>query len=305
MRFANRLLHLSLYLSLYCAITASTITVAMASSEPALSNTKAVSAAQSTAPSLQLLWHIEGLRVPESVLVYQQNADKYLFVSEIDGQGNVADGKGGVAILNIDGSFRHHDWVRGLNAPKGLATHGGKLYVADLTELVIIDIAAAKVVAKIPAPDAVFLNDVTIDAQGTVYISDTRKNRVYRYIDNELSIWLEDIEAANGLKAIDENLYIAANDRLLKVTPTKNISEVAVGFAERADGLEPVGEDNFIVSCWAGIIYYVYGDGRMVELLDSRAEKLNTADIGWDAQTQTLYVPTFLGNSVKAFRLTH
>lgn len=260
-------------------------------------------AAISHSPKLNLLWQTEGLRVPESVLVYQDGQDKYLFVSEIDGQGNVADGEGGIAQLNIDGSYREHNWLRGLNAPKGLAVYQGKLYVADLTELVIIDIAKKQVIVKEPAPDAVFLNDVTVDERGVVYISDTRKNRVYRYRDNALTIWLENIEAANGLKAIDADLYIAANDRLLKATADGTITVVAKGFAERADGLEPVGNGNFIVTCWAGLVYYVYADGRIVELLDTRAEKLNTADIGWDEQTQTLYVPTFFGNSVKAFNL--
>lgn len=269
-------------------------------------NTTQQAATTAHQPQLDLRWKTEGLRVPESVLVYQDGQDKYLFVSEIDGQGNIADGEGGIALLNTDGSYREHNWLRGLNAPKGLGVYQGKLYVADLTELVVIDIAKKQVTAKIPAPDAVFLNDVTIDERGVVYISDTRKNRVYRYQDNALTSWLEDIEAANGLKAIGADLYIAANDRLLKATADGSITIVAKGFAERADGLEPVGENgNFIVTCWAGLIYYVYADGRIVELLDTRADKLNTADIGWDEQTQTLYVPTFFGNSVKAFYLIH
>ncbi len=73
--------------------------------------------------------------------------------------------------------------------------------------------------------------------------------------------------------------------------------------AERADGVEAVGNGDFIVSCWAGLVYYVYADGRIEQLLDSRALKLNTADIGWDAATRTLYIPTFFGNSVRAFQL--
>lgn len=288
--------------SLLCCVGAQSAIAATTS----LTTTKqADTAAAAHKPELHLLWQTEGLRVPESVLVYQEQQDKYLFVSEIDGQGNVADGEGGIALLNTDGSYREHNWLRGLNAPKGLGVYQGKLYVADLTELVIIDIAKKQVISKITAPDAVFLNDVTVDAHGVVYISDTRKNRVYRYKNNELTSWLEDIEAANGLKVIGDELYIAANDRLLKVAANGNLTIVAKGFAERADGLEPVGNGNFIVTCWAGLVYYVYADGRIVELLDTRADKLNTADIGWDEQTQTLYVPTFFGNSVKAFHLIH
>lgn len=259
----------------------------------------------SAKPQLTLLWQTDGLRVPESVLVHQQQNDTFLFVSEIDGEGNVADGAGGVALLNNDGSIREHNWLRGLNAPKGLAYYQGKLYVADLTELVIIDIETAKVTAKIPAPDAIFLNDVTVDEQGTVYISDTRKNRIYKYAAGNISIWLENIVAANGLKSIGNDLYIAAADLLLKADKNGKLTQIAKGFSQRADGLEQLNNGDFIVSCWAGIIYYVYADGRLEPILDTQQQKLNTADIGWDAATNTLYVPTFLGNSVAAYRLSY
>lgn len=182
----------------------------------------------------------------------------------------------------------------------------GKLYIADITELVIVDIASAKVVKKIKAPDAVFLNDVAVDAKGAVYISDTRINRIYKLEQDQLSVWLDNVVAANGLTVVAGQLYIAAADKLLKVDltdSTKTITQVAAGFAERADGVEPVGNGDFIVSCWAGLVYYVYADGRIEQLLDSREQKLNTADIGWDAGTKTLYIPTFLGNSVRAFQL--
>lgn len=261
-------------------------------------------------PGLTALWHSKDLRVPESVLWYQQqtngNTDRLLFVSEIDGQGSAADGMGGIAVLNTDGSVRNKDWLRGLNAPKGMAVFQNKLYIADLTEVVVVDIASAKILQKITAPDAVFLNDVTVDDQGRVFISDTRKNRIYKLEQNQISIWLEHVAAANGLKVVDEQLYIAAGDKLLKVDladPNKAITPVAVGFAERADGLEPVGNGDFIVSCWAGLVYYVSADGKITELLDTRALKLNTADIGWDQATKTLHIPTFFGNSVQAFQL--
>ena len=267
--------------------------------------------AVSAQPKLEALWHTKDLRVPESVLWYQQQSngktDTLLFVSEIDGQGNAADGVGGIAILNTDGSIRQKDWLRGLNAPKGLAVYQGKLYIADLTEVVIVDVASAKILKKIKAPDSVFLNDVTVDAKGVVYISDTRKNRIYKLEQNLISIWLDNVEVVNGLKVVGEQLYIAASDKLLKLDLTdnsKNIKQVAIGFAERADGLEPVGNGDFIVSCWAGLVYYVSADGRIKELLDTRALQLNTADIGWDQTTNTLYIPTFFGNSVQAYKLS-
>jgi hypothetical protein len=265
--------------------------------------------ATTTEPQLQALWQTDALRVPESVLWAQQqnnSTDQVLYVSEIDGKSSEADATGGIAVLNADGTVRHKDWLRGLNAPKGMALYQGKLYVADITELVIVDIASAKILQKITAPEAVFLNDVAVDAQGGVYVSDTRINRIYKLEQDKLNVWLDQVEAANGLTVQGGNLYIAAADKLLKVdlaNAEKTLVQVAAGFAERADGVEAVGNGDFIVSCWAGLVYYVYADGRVTQLLDTRASKLNTADIGWNAATKTLYIPTFFGNSVQAFKL--
>ncbi len=254
-------------------------------------------------PQLELLWHTKDVRIPESVLLGSAAKVPTLFVSEIEGQGNAADGQGGIALLNVDGSIRQQNWLRGLNAPKGLASFQGKLYVADLTELVVIDIETAKVLEKISAPDSVFLNDVAVDPQGTVYVSDTRKNRLYRLQQNKLSPWLENVAAANGLTFVGNQLYIGAGDKLFKADEQGKLTIVAQGFAERADGVEHVGNGDFIVSCWAGLVYYVHADGKLDLLLDNRPHKLNTADIGWDSTNQILYVPTFLGNSVQAYQL--
>ncbi|MBU1620576.1 MAG: SMP-30/gluconolactonase/LRE family protein [Gammaproteobacteria bacterium] len=276
---------------------------------PMLVSPLVVAAETATAkPALEALWQTDGLRVPESVLwVQQQNngkTDNLLFVSEIDGKSNEADAVGGIALLNTDGSIRNKDWLRGLNAPKGLAVYQGKLYIADLTEVVIVDIASAKILNKIKAPDSVFLNDVAVDSKGVVYISDTRINRIYKLEQDKISVFLDNVEAANGLTLVADQLYIGAGDKLLKTDLTANNKtpvQVAIGFAARADGVEAVGNGDFIVSCWAGLVYYVYADGRIQELLDTRAAKLNTADIGWDATTKTLYIPTFFGNSVQAY----
>jgi len=252
---------------------------------------------------LEPLWHTKDLRIPESVLLGTVAKSPTLFVSEIEGQGTAADGLGGIALLNADGSIRQQNWLRGLNAPKGLASFQGKLYVADLTELVVIDIESAKVLEKISAPDSVFLNDVAVDSKGMVYVSDTRKNRLYRLQQNNLKPWLENVEAANGLTFVGDQLYIGAGDKLFKADDQGKLTVIAQGFAERADGVEPVGNGDFIVSCWAGLIYYVHADGKLDLLLDNRPHKLNTADIGWDNTQQILYVPTFLGNSVQAYQL--
>ncbi len=255
-------------------------------------------------PSLEKLWLTEGLRVPESVLYYRDEKASYLFVSQIDGDPSGIDGKGGIAKMTEGGELFAAEWITGLNAPKGMAVFAKKLYVADVNELVVIDIKKGKVEQKIAVPGSVFLNDVAIDAQGVVYVSDTRTNKVHRINGTAVETYLDKAESANGLKFMSGNLLVGAGTHLLLVDKNKTRLPLASGFAQAIDGIEVVSREGLIVSCWSGLIYYVGIDGKLKLLLDTLQAKINAADIGYKADTQTLFVPNFAKNSVTAYRLT-
>ena len=78
-------------------------------------------------------------KVPESV--YFDKAGKVLYVSNIDGEPWGKDGAGSIGKLGLDGKVIVAEWVKGLNAPKSMALSKGTLWVADLTEVVGIDVA--------------------------------------------------------------------------------------------------------------------------------------------------------------------
>ncbi|BFM21578.1 GTP-binding protein [Gilvimarinus japonicus] len=248
-------------------------------------------------------WETLALRTPESVLVHQIDGRKVLLVSEIEGGHSDADAKGGVALLAADGKIINQDFVRGLNAPKGMAVFAGTLYVADMTELVAIDLADRSVVQRYPVEGASFLNDVAVDGDGVVYVSDTHTGKVHRLINGKLDTYREGLAGANGLYTLADALYIGAGKRLYRTTSAGDMTLVAEGFAEDVDGVEALNDGGFIVSCWAGLIYHLQEDGTLQLLLDSRKEQINTADIGYDPATDTLFVPTFLKHSVRAYSL--
>lgn len=252
---------------------------------------------------LEQLWSTKELRTPESVLVHKAGKDKFLLVSEIEGDGAALDGKGGIAKLSMSGEILDQDWVRGLNAPKGMAVHGKKLYVADVNELVVVDLASQKIEAKIKVSDSVFLNDVAVDEAGVVYVSDTRTNKIHRFVDHKPEVFLENIASANGLYTSGKNLIIGAGSTLLSVGPDKKQTELASGFESGIDGIEMTKPGEFLVSCWVGLMYYVHADGRIEKLIDSREDKINTADIGYDREKNLVFVPNFLKDSVTAYQL--
>jgi hypothetical protein len=254
-------------------------------------------------PQLKQAWLTQGLRTPESVLFYQGEKDSFLFVSEIEGEAAGVDGKGGIAKLSLDGQILDQDWVRGLNAPKGMAWQGNLLFVADITDLVAIAIDSGEIAYRVPVPGASFLNDVAVSARGEVFVSDTRTNKVYRIVEREVETWLEDATSANGLFTLGSNLVVGAGDTLWLVDSDRTRHPLAKGFEAAIDGIEMAAPGEFLVSCWVGLLYYVHADGRLSKLLDSRDPQVNTADIGYNFESKVVYVPNFLKNSVTAYRL--
>ena len=69
------------------------------------------------------------------------------------------------------------------------------------------------------------------------------------------------------------------------------------------DGLEPISENEYLLSTWQGTIYYIGSDGSNEIILDTREQKINAADIGYDPAKRIVYVPTFFKNSVVAYEL--
>lgn len=251
--------------------------------------------------SLTWAWASDtALQVPESVLFDPQ--DKVLWVSCIDGVPTEADGKGAIVQLRHDGRIIDREWITGLNAPKGLARSGKYLYVADLTEVVVIDIPGRKIEKKIPVEGAKFLNDVTIDPSGTVYVSDSQTGKIHSIKDGTVTTHLENLVNPNGVWAKEGTLYFLANGALYKAGAEKPV-KLAEGMDPSTDGLEQVKQGEFVVSAWSGVVYYVTDKGKVTQMLDTRRRKSNTADISYDPATHTVFVPTFFKKGVVGYTL--
>jgi hypothetical protein len=241
------------------------------------------------------------LKTPESVLYYPK--EKILFVSNIDGKPDEKDGRGSIWKLSTDGRILKADWITGLNAPKGMAVFRDKLYIADLTEIVVVDIKKEKITERIPVIGAVFLNDLTVDENGVLYVSDTRTFKVHKIENGKVITWLDQLKGPNGVLAVQDILYVLDRGSLLKVDAQKNIKKMTDGMDKSTDGLVMANSKEFIISCWNGIVYYLTSDGDKEVLFDKRDQKINSADIEYIAGKKTLYVPTFYNNKVTAYKI--
>lgn len=261
------------------------------------------SCARSQTHKLTKLWETDSiLKVPESVLYHPESNS--LFVSNIDGKPAEKDSKGSIARLSLDGKKVDNNWAVGLSAPKGMGIYGNTLFVADVNEVVQIDLKSGKIGQRIPVTGAKFLNDVTIDNNGIVYVSDSGTGNVHRIQNGKVSTYLDKQTGINGLLAVDDNLYLLVKGELWKSDKNKSLTKLAKGMDESTDGIEQTSTKDFVISCWNGVIYHVKADGQTEELLDTRPQKINTADIGFDAKTNIIYVPTFFRNKVVAYRLS-
>ena len=81
--------------------------------------------------------------------------------------------------MSTDGNIIEK-WIDKLNAPKGLTISKDKLYIADVDELIEVDIATAKITNKYKGYGSVCMNDVTHDKYGNVYVGDTYNDTIYR-----------------------------------------------------------------------------------------------------------------------------
>lgn len=240
---------------------------------------------------LTKIWETDTLAIPESVLPLKK--EKILFVSLIEG---------GIAKISPEGKIIDANWVTGLNAPKGLGISKGKLYTADLKEVVVVDIATGKVERKIQIPGAVGLNDITVDPKNNIYVSDSKTGNIFKLQNDVPSLYISTLKGTNGLKALGTDLYIGAGPELWKADAQKKLVKIAEGFESGLDGIEFINSKELIVTCWTGLIYTVHLNGTVNKLMDTRGV-MNTADIHFDQAAKILYLPTFNKKSIIAYKL--
>ena len=123
------------------------------------------------------VWSLSGFKAPESVLLDSQR--NVLYVSNVAGEANAKDGVGFISKVSPDGKMIEAEWVKGLNAPKGLVMNGDKLYVSDVDQLVEIDVTKGQVTNSWKAEGSKFLNDTAVNSTGRVYVSDMLADSIY------------------------------------------------------------------------------------------------------------------------------
>ncbi len=257
-------------------------------------------------PQLKPLWSTAGLKVPESIMY--DPARKVLYVSCINGKPTEKNGQGFIAKLSAAGKILTLQWVKGMNAPKGMGLSGDTLYVTDIDRVHVIDVKAGKITKTVDAPGAKFLNDIAIGPKGRVFISDMVTGKVLVLKDGKLSVFtdLKPFKGANGMLMQGDHLRAGTATGIVTVDLATGKASLLVpmkGFG-MIDGLKPYGKGAWLVSNWSGRTEIVRADGTVTVLRDTTAQKIQSADLEYLPASRTLLIPTFFNNHVMAFRLT-
>lgn len=257
------------------------------------------------AQTLTKLWETKPLMDKPESAVYDR-ANNVIYVSNINGKYCTKDGNGFISKVALDGTILNLNWITGLDSPQGLALFHDHLYVADVDQVVVIDVQKGIVEKRFSAEGAIFLNDVTADTSGDVYVSDCKANRIYRLKNNTVDVWLNDskLQGPNGLLC-DRKKMMLLNMGEGTIYRVDKKTKALTGFCsgiKNLDGVVPDGKGGYFVSgAWQGEIYHLDSKGEKQLILNLGTEKVITADIEYIPEKQLLIVPT-LSKTVMGYR---
>jgi DNA-binding beta-propeller fold protein YncE len=230
------------------------------------------------------------------------------------------DPDGYVSQLSGEGSLVAARWVTGLRSPKGMRRVGDALYVADVGQVVVIDVARAAIRSTIDldAIGAQFPNDLALDdSTGDVYVSDMLRNAIYRLPGGsgppEVFVESPDLESPNGL-LVDGGVLLVAGygrdldpatfkagqpGRVLTVDlATKAIAPLGgMGPTGQLDGIEKLDDSYLVTDNPGGRLLRVGSQGSVTELAKDMP---GAADLGLRTGDRVAAVPQ-LGDGVVRF----
>ena len=254
------------------------------------------------------LWETgEIFKAPESVAYDSERG--FIYVSNFTGSPKNGSpyGQHYISKVNLKGEIIKLDLIDNLTAPTGICVAGDKLYIVERFGVVEYDLKADKVSNKFYVKTSNFLNDVTVDSQGGIYLSESDTNTIYRIKDSSVEKWLDSKEVSkpNGILYDDGKLLVAVNsDHCLKAVNISNkqvtkIAELGEGIL---DGIKKCG-GGYLVSDFMGNLYLVKLSGKVTELINTREAKINIADFEYIPDKDMVVAPAMRSNKLLCYRL--
>lgn len=256
-----------------------------------------------------------GLTAPEAVR-YDAEQDVYFVSNWGASDPGALDNDGFISRMRPDGTIETLRWAAGgakgvtLHAPRGMAVVGDTLWVADADAVRGFHRRTGAAVASVgfPGEKLGFLNDVAAAPDGTLRVTDTGTNRVYRVAGRAATVAIADssLGKPNGIT------WDAANGRFLVVpygggrevrafAPGGGaLTAVATAGGAQIDGVEVLAGGRLLLATQSDSSLHLVAAGRDSAIVRTPGKP---ADIGVDTKRGRVAVPFIALNRVEIYQL--
>jgi DNA-binding beta-propeller fold protein YncE len=255
-----------------------------------------------------------GFVAPEAVR-YDPEPDIYFVGNWGPGSAGATDNTGDISRMKPDGQIETLKFIVGgtnhvvLHSPRGMYIVGDTLWVADADAVRGFDRHTGAKLASIDFSglDRGFLNDVAADATGTVYVTDTGRNKLYK-VQGGPTLVLADsaLGAPNGIT------WDAANNRfiivpfggshsiLAWVPGSTTLTSAGTSTGAKYDGVEVLGSEGILVASQADTSLHLFTGTSGHAILHTEGPP---ADIAVDTKRHRVAVPVVSQNHVEIYDL--
>lgn len=256
---------------------------------------------QESIPSVEKVWQTDGFKKPESAVYDPQR--KVIYISNLNED---APGDGFISKMDVKGNIQKLGWIDGLDNPKGMDMQGNYLYVNDQHRVLKIDVVSGEIVKEYPITGAVFLNDLAVDEDGTIYTVDSDGQQVFQLKNGKAKVFWQDRNRGrpNGIWLDQDRILLTTtqSNQLIALDKILRKATVLQANVGTGDGIEALENGGYLVTDFQGRIFYFSTMENLHTLLDIRG-KGHTADLEYIAADKLIIVPMHRYNGVQAYKI--
>lgn len=266
--------------------------------------------------SLTLAYNLEefdGFASPESI--YVNNNDVYVSNVGTKLEPLAKDNDGFISKLDKNGNVVDKFFIKNINAPKGMSIIGDVLYVVDIDVLRGFNLKNKKEVFNLPIKNAIFLNDIAIKDNNTLFVSDTGTGIIHlvdlkkKKYSTFVQLDLQKYAGPNGLLINGNNLITVtydANGKLdgmvLEINMQNKKMKQISNLRGALDGVVLDAQNNLLVSSWGENL-----EGKVYKIQNNDFETLDLPDIKGPADMffdgEFLWIPKMVEGKILKVKL--
>ena len=257
------------------------------------------SRSMSGGPVLTEAWRTKGFSTPAAAIA---RADGSYLVSNIAGTAFKKDGTGWISLVSPEGQLLDDEFATGMDAPDGMETDRGVLYVADIDRVHLLNPNDGTRHRSIELAGARGLTGIAAWKAG-LFLADAPTGRIYQLSGDTVDLVFEE-EQLIGVKHIE-----ASGDMLLATIPQKGtVLQINSGgdirtLANGIPGANSVAsvEGGYLVSAAPGQLWWLSATGEAIEILNTQDEGI--MQNGLTVAGETVLVANEVPGTLTAWRI--